>query len=122
MTATSAQNTPHDLVRCDNCGRYGWHTTDRCPDVPLPSGAHVSTGWEEWSSDGSARIISGTDRSIKDVRIRTCALQLRTGSISLSDPPAVTIDDGQELSSAEARQVAALILAAADEIDGWVAR
>jgi hypothetical protein len=92
------------------------------PDVPLPSGAHVSTGWEEWSSDGSARIISGNDRSIKDVRIRTCALQLRTGSISLSDPPAVTIDDGQELSSAEARQVAALLLAAADEIDGWVAR
>jgi hypothetical protein len=92
------------------------------PDVAPPAGAHVSTDWEKWSSDGQSLIISGTDRSVKDVQIRTCALQLRTGSISLSDPPGVTIDDGPELSSAEVRQVVALLLAAADEIDGWVAR
>jgi hypothetical protein len=23
---------PTDLTRCDNCGRFGWHTTARCPD------------------------------------------------------------------------------------------
>jgi hypothetical protein len=23
-----------DLARCDNCGRYGWHTTDRCLEPP----------------------------------------------------------------------------------------
>lgn len=22
----------HSLDRCENCGRYGWHETDRCPE------------------------------------------------------------------------------------------
>jgi hypothetical protein len=61
-------------------------------------------------------------RRVEGLEICICALQLRTGSISLSDPPAVTIDDSQELSSAEARQVAAMLLEAAAEIDGWVSR
>ena len=26
-----------DLTRCDDCGRYGWHTTDRCPDPATSS-------------------------------------------------------------------------------------
>jgi hypothetical protein len=91
-------------------------------DVPLPANSHVRTDWEEWSSDGQSRIIAGTERRLNGLEICTCALQLRTGSISLSDPPAVTIDDGPELGSAEARQVAAMLLEAADEIDGWVGR
>jgi hypothetical protein len=74
------------------------------------------------ASDGQSRIITGTERRVEGLEICVCALQLRTGSISLSDPPAVTIDDSQELSSAEARQVAAMLLEAAAEIDGWVSR
>jgi hypothetical protein len=99
-------------------------TTTEPSEVPLPANSHVSIDWEEWGGDESdSRIICGTtERGLKGLRIRTCALQLRTGVISLTDPPAVTIDDSQELSSAEARRVAALIIEAADEIDGWVAR
>lgn len=90
-------------------------------DVPLPANSHVSTDWEEWSSDGQSRIISGTERRLKGLEIRTRASAPHS-SISLADPPAVTIDDGQALSSSEARQVAAMLVEAADEIDGWVSR
>jgi hypothetical protein len=96
--------------------------TDPYPDVSPPPGAHVSTDWDQWSGDGQSRIICGTDRNIKGLQIRTCALQLRSGAISLTDPPAVTVDDSQELSSFEVRELAVLLLAAANEIDGWVAR
>jgi hypothetical protein len=30
MTQPTDEGT--GLVHCDNCGRYGWHTSDRCPD------------------------------------------------------------------------------------------
>ena len=42
------------LVRCDNCGRHGWHETDRCPesrpDVPPPAGFDAA---DEWAARGS---------------------------------------------------------------------
>ncbi|BCI92738.1 hypothetical protein NIIDMKKI_79440 [Mycobacterium kansasii] len=34
------------LVRCSNCGRYGWHTTDRCADADR----YVCA---PWCTDGS---------------------------------------------------------------------
>lgn len=36
MTANTDTNHPadsHSLVRCGNCGRRGWHETDRCPEL-----------------------------------------------------------------------------------------
>ncbi|CCC43389.1 hypothetical protein H1J40_15070 [Mycobacterium canettii] len=26
------QAADHQLERCENCGRYGWHSTEKCPD------------------------------------------------------------------------------------------
>lgn len=27
--------TTHQLDRCTNCGRFGWHETDRCPNTTM---------------------------------------------------------------------------------------
>jgi hypothetical protein len=32
------------LDQCANCGRYGWHTTERCPERPKPKEA-VEAEW-----------------------------------------------------------------------------
>ena len=47
-TTTTTPDDSTTLVHCDNCGRHGWHTTDRCPppdiptcDLPLPAGAQT---------------------------------------------------------------------------------
>jgi hypothetical protein len=45
-TTTSTDTQPTDepgLVQCAICGRYGWHTSDRCPDV-APPGEHLING------------------------------------------------------------------------------
>ncbi|WP_204806462.1 hypothetical protein [Mycobacterium riyadhense] len=49
------QAPDHQLDRCENCGRYGWHSTDQCPeqtsapvdlDPPAPPPAALAR-WKE---------------------------------------------------------------------------
>lgn len=124
------------LVRCDQCGRYGWHETDRCPerpqslDVALPAGASRSSTRSEWGNEfrivyGPQRTVDGCD--VDKVRVEACAFQVPGGSISDGTDlpgaaaPGISVQShwGDPLTSSQARQLAAAILAAADEAGGW---
>lgn len=109
------------LARCDSCGRYGWHSTDRCPttarinpypDVAPPAGTEA----DDWSDDDQPiRVVSGAPRPVDvhratlqdltTVRVYTHAVQLADGSLS-QDPshggPGVSLDtihDGEDFAS-----------------------
>jgi len=55
---TVAQSSADELVQCGHCGRYGWHTTERCPDVAPPAGATPDI-WED-----NQRVVAGINRGI----------------------------------------------------------
>lgn len=84
--------------------------------VPVPSGA---TEVEEWSLDGgTARSFGGTKRLTEtlfgvDVRVEIIGTQYIDGSIERF----IVISDDGLLCPAEARHLAANLLAAADELD-----
>ncbi|MGO8771500.1 MAG: hypothetical protein ACLQIK_01160 [Mycobacterium sp.] len=63
------------------------------------------------------------------MQISTAAIQFADGSIDDGDiePPSVAILDGDtdtgiQLNADQARKLASVLLAAADEVDGWAAR
>jgi hypothetical protein len=97
-------------------------TTNPFPDVPLPAGTS-SGGWAEW--DNECRVIWGAERQAGDARVLTSAVQLPDGSLEAKDQlqpgPAVNVETGSYsfITSTEARELAAAILEAAAEIDGW---
>jgi hypothetical protein len=108
-------------------------TTPTIPNVPLPAATTEASEWVDsfqWAeSDGAARVFYGATRAVLDARgekiaeIRTSGLQHADGSVDTGrDLPTVDIyihtDDG--LNSARARELAAVLLLAADEMDGWV--
>jgi hypothetical protein len=91
------------------------------PDVPVPPGARPDT----WQNDhrvllGEVRGIDGVDTDL--VCVQVTAVQFFDGRIddgSVHEPPHVYLRD-DALSAAQARELAALLIAAADEVDGWV--
>jgi hypothetical protein len=91
-------------------------------EVPPPAGTSADA-WED--NDPPYRFIRGADRAIAGttVRVLTGAFQFADGSIDVDgqvDVPNVAIDgDVDHLSADQARQLAAAVLAAADEIDKW---
>lgn len=94
----------------------------------LPPATVCEDGWQE-NLDGLPpyRIISGQDRRIPAIEgvVRTSAVQYQDGTIdqSADDGPRVWAEYGAAcMTSGQARDFAAAILAAADEIDGWLAR
>jgi hypothetical protein len=157
MTTTARINRDPDmgpptdetgLVQCANCGRYGWHTTDRCPgvtppadiarmttttvqinphlDIAPPAGVVDATAW----GDGE-RIVYGRRYEIGAIVSGAWACQQSDGSLQGNDGHDVYVDEMDErgyqcerlnLSPAEARQLGQALLAAADTADGWVAR
>jgi hypothetical protein len=97
-------------------------------DVPLPPGAQANE--DDWAAcDNQCRIIHGPTRTIaKDVFVHSTAVQLPDGSLEHNDgcggeAPSVTIscDWSENLTVPQARQLAAAIVAAADEVDAWTA-
>jgi hypothetical protein len=93
------------------------------PDVPLPAGAAFADIWE---GTDPKRVIMGPDRGVtdSDVRIWTTAIQRTDGGIdSEPEPPQVHIEadtDRSGLSSDQARELAAALLEAAAQLDGWL--
>jgi hypothetical protein len=93
--------------------------------IPVPPGAEARHDWE--SDDPPRlpwRIVYGRTRKLKDGRgeVETSALQYADGTINTADdPPRISVntytDDG--LTIAEARELAAMLMDAADEVDGW---
>lgn len=105
-------------------------TTTKPPaDVPLPAGADwpdEGIGWEP-DDPQAYRVIYGVTRGVAghDLLVQTSALQYADGSINTTDdPPRVSLDihDDDGLTSAQARELAAALVEAADELDGWVTK
>jgi hypothetical protein len=97
------------------------------PPNNLPAGAETRFDWESDEPPRQAyRVISGRTRKLKDGlgEVETSALQYADGSINATDdPPRISVttytDDG--LTSGEARELAAMLIEAADEVDRWAA-
>jgi hypothetical protein len=91
------------------------------PNVPLPSGAVRADVWEGTDPE---RVVRGRDLGItdSDVTIWTTAIQRADGRISDGpEPPFVHIDGAVELNTDQCRELAAVLLGLAAELDGWVA-
>jgi hypothetical protein len=96
------------------------------PDIALPAGA---TDAGDWCED--SRTIHGQRHEIGAIVVGAWASQQPNGSVERNDEHDVYVDemdkDGYQcerlnLTSAQARQLAQALLAAADTADGWVAR
>src|ERR1700681_599658 len=97
------------------------------PAVPVPAGARPDT----WQDDsplpyrvliGERRGIDGVDTD--DVSVQPTAIQFSDGRISdgsVHEPPHVYLADNA-LTSTQARELAATLIEAADEVDGWAAK
>ena len=88
-------------------------TPDHLSDVPLPAGATTdSCGWQHELRTGYyCRVL--TWREWDDVEIS--GWQYQDGSFSRGI--CVWLPEGKQLTSAEARQLARVLIAAADELD-----
>jgi hypothetical protein len=100
-------------------------TTTPNPQVPLPADGDI---WEDDTpSRLSYRVIYGVPRGVTghELALQTSAIQYSDGGINTTDdPPQVSIymHEASALTSDQARELAASLIEAADEVDGWVAR
>jgi hypothetical protein len=97
-------------------------------DVPVPAGVIKVDVWQDDIPQpyrvliGDLRGIDGLD--IDRVSIQATAVQFSDGRIddgSVHEAPSVYLGD-DPLSSIQARELAAALIATADEIDGWSQR
>jgi hypothetical protein len=98
-------------------------TTTATPDVPLPAGAEADV----WDDGG--RTIRGPLRGVDgyDLIVWTAAEQFADGSIDVDgevEAPNVLVENhaARGMTSDQARELAAVLIEAADEIDGWAAK
>jgi hypothetical protein len=105
-------------------------TTNPVPDVPLPAGAVADDGaWALW--DNECRMFRGPDRVVLKgaaeivAEVRTTGMQVPDGNVDNGED-APTIDIYMaipgDLTSAQVRELAAVLLEAAAQVDGWVTR
>lgn len=95
-------------------------------DVPDPAGAVKVSGWEDPDTPGAFRLFFGTTRTVElghgdgiDVTIR--GAQSRDGSV---EERGILVNGGSDdpMTTDAARGLAAVLLEAVDEIDGWAAQ
>jgi hypothetical protein len=96
------------------------------PDVPVPPGARP----DDWQDDSPLpyRVLLGECRGINGlhvdvVNVQVSAIQFSDGRVddgSVHEPPYVYLRDNA-LSAAQARELAALLIEAANQVDRWVA-
>jgi hypothetical protein len=97
------------------------------PNPPLPVGAEPDI-WQQ--DDHPYRVLYGASRGIAgrdDVIVGTTAIQFSDGRINdrrVHEDPHVYVETNSDkgLSSEQARELAALLIEAADEVDRWSAR
>jgi hypothetical protein len=101
-------------------------TTPRRPTVPLPVGAVKADDWESRGGEMPYRIARGADRGVDGVPstvVWTSVVQFADGTLddgSRTEPPSVHVENPDRgLTSAQARQLARLLISAADEVDRW---
>ncbi|GAB3037324.1 hypothetical protein [Mycobacterium bourgelatii] len=94
--------------------------------VPLPAGADEHGAWADW--DNTFRVVYTPETKIAGTSCTVfgSAVQLPDGSIShrdCGDAPHVMVQgDADGITTVQARELAAAIVATADLIDGWVSR
>jgi hypothetical protein len=99
----------------------GFATTTPCyPDVPLPAGVTAAGGWQP-NDALPYRVVLGEDRGVTNhnVVVHTIAIQFADGRIADGRIKAATVYSGRGLSSTQARELAAALLEAADDLDRW---
>lgn len=140
---TFAHDTPadvsdaHTLIRCDNCGRHGWHLTERCPEpvadilcfhepmtdtppaelakIATPADAEHIGPWVDETGTGTwGRYVRGARRAIAGVDVVIAGWQSADGTVARKAH--VSANDA-ELDAAGLRKLAAAVLDAADELD-----
>jgi hypothetical protein len=96
--------------------------------VPLPIGARTFDTWQD-DDPQPYRVILGAYRRVTDhkVLVSPSAVQWADGSVDdgrIEAPQVYIFELGESapLNSDQARELAAALLEAADEIDGWSAR
>src|SRR5271166_6481833 len=96
-------------------------TPDCYPDLPLPTGAAAAGSWQP-NDPLAYRVVLGEDRGVTDhnVVVHTVAVQFADGRIEDGRIKAATVYSGRGLTSAQARELAAALLEAADQLDGWI--
>jgi hypothetical protein len=100
-------------------------TTTNIHDVPIPAGAAKTDEWQD-DSPLPYRLLFGELRGVDGlhldrVSVQPTAVQFSDGRVddgSVHEPPHVYLgDDG--LSSSQARELASLLVEAADQADRW---
>ncbi|MGV0494102.1 hypothetical protein [Mycobacterium kansasii] len=99
------------------------------PDVALPPGVMYDDPWELDTDTGrQSRLLNGATRGVpgnSDIQVYNAAVQYADGTLAQDalNRPSVWIYACEEaLSSGQARALAAELIAAADELDGWAER
>ncbi|ORV09652.1 hypothetical protein [Mycobacterium celatum] len=96
-------------------------TTNAFHPIPLPTGIVFVDNWQPVNPQ-PYRVVMGADPSIdrRDVKVRTSAIQFADGRIDDAhiEPQAIHVDDCDwPLTAAQARELAAVLIAAADQVD-----
>ncbi len=96
--------------------------------VALPPKAVAA---DDWQPSGGYRIFEGEERDLgHDVKVWTHGIQFDDGGIDdgtgrVGEAPGISVDGvywEKSLSASMARQLADVLVTAADEIDAWVTR
>lgn len=103
------------LTQCTNCGRYGWHTTERCPEpVRGPAGQtdSMTNGGKRDNATSFTATVEGTGPTARH-RIEVEIDQDGPGG------PVALVDctGGLVLDAAALRRLAAVCMDAADQLD-----
>ncbi|BDB43325.1 hypothetical protein Mkiyose1665_18280 [Mycobacterium kiyosense] len=98
------------------------------PTTPPAPGAYTLSTWADW--DHQYRVVWTPDVAVADCLVTGSAIQFPDGRVGDGhrrhddrdpEPPLVMVGEHQ-FTTAEARELAAAVVATADRIDGWVTR
>jgi hypothetical protein len=103
--------------------------TNPYPDVALPAGARTLDTWQDCGDPQPYRVILAADRTITDHRLTVSpsAVQWADGTIDdgrIEGPHIYlfNLGEGDPLNSDQARELAAVLLEVAGQLDGWTTK
>jgi hypothetical protein len=114
---TAAANLSPGVTPLEEIARM--NTATSVPDIPLPRAAEHAALWEA-DTPMPSRTIYGIQRTVTDsgTWLESCGSQWADGSID--DEPSIDLHhDDRTLNSDQARELAAALLQAAGDLDGW---
>ena len=86
-----------------------------CADIPTPPDAVQVYAGEEWSGDRQGRMFVVATHTVDGVTVEIVGIQFSDGTV---ERHILTSGDGlEQMTAAQARQLAALLVEAADELD-----